>query len=100
MDREDLRATLLELFNEDTGQSLTHLADNIHLFADLGLDSVDTVSLVMQVERHFRIRMSHEELSDVSTVGTMLDLIADKLAEPVASPASSKGAELTLKAAA
>jgi acyl carrier protein len=83
MDREELRATLLELFNEDTGQSLNILGDNVHLVADLGLDSVDTVSLVMQVERHFRIRMSHEELSDVSTVGTMLDLIASKLSESV-----------------
>jgi acyl carrier protein len=88
MDREELRATLLELFNEDTGQSLSMLADNVHLVADLGLDSVDTVSLVMQVERHFRIRMSHEELSDVSTVGTMLDLIASKLAEPAIAEAA------------
>ena len=89
MDREELRATLLELFNEDTGQSLNMLADNVHLVADLGLDSVDTVSLVMQVERHFRIRMSHEELSDVSTVGTMLDLIACKLAEPAVAEAAT-----------
>jgi acyl carrier protein len=96
MDREALRATLLELFNEDTGQSLSSLADNVHLVADLGLDSVDTVSLVMQVERHFRIRMSHDELSDVGSVGSLLDLVALKLAEPVIISMP----ELKLKAAA
>ncbi|MDB5389772.1 MAG: acpP 5 [Planctomycetaceae bacterium] len=96
MDREELRATLVELFNEDTGQSLSSLADNVHLVADLGLDSVDTVSLVMQVERHYRIRMTHEELSDALTVGSMLDLITSKLV----APAASEIAQPALKAAA
>lgn len=81
MYREELRRTLLELYNEETGRSVAMLGDNVHFVADLGLDSVDTVSLVMQVERHFRIRMTHDEISDALTVGTMLDLIACKIDE-------------------
>jgi acyl carrier protein len=81
MDRTELRDVLLGLYNEDTDSSLDVLGDGVHLVNDLGLDSVDMVSLVMQVERHFRIRMSHEELSGVSTVGTLLDLISTKLHE-------------------
>lgn len=82
MNREELRATLVDLYNEESGESLGLLHDNVHFVADLGLDSVDTVSLVMQVERHFRIRMTHEEISDAQTVGSMLDLIEHKIELP------------------
>jgi acyl carrier protein len=79
MDRTELRTVLLGLYNEDTDSSLDVLCDDVHLVNDLGLDSVDMVSLVMQVERHFRIRMSHDELTQVATVGSLLDLISCKL---------------------
>ena len=55
------------------------LTEDLQLVADLGLDSVDMVSLVMQVERHFRIRLSHEELKQVVTVGNLLDVISSNL---------------------
>jgi acyl carrier protein len=79
MDRTELSKVLLGLYNEDTDSTLDVLCDDVHLVNDLGLDSVDMVSLVMQVERHFRIRMSHDELSQVATVGNLLDLISCKL---------------------
>ncbi|MDB5340472.1 MAG: acpP 5 [Planctomycetaceae bacterium] len=78
MDRATLRHTLTELYNADTGNSLSTLGDAVRLVDDLGLDSVDMVSLIMQVERRFRIRLSHEELSAVLTAGDLLDLIATK----------------------
>lgn len=79
MDRTELRNVLRELYNEDTGSTLSEFGDAVNLVTDLGLDSVDVVSLVMQVERHFRIRMTHEELSEVLLVGQLLDLISSKL---------------------
>ncbi len=79
MDRAIVSEALRDLYNEDTGASLDFLGDDTELIADLGLDSVDVVSLIMQVERQFRIRLSLDELNRVQTFGDLLDLVTIKL---------------------
>lgn len=70
---------LRDLYNENMCGSVAFLDDAEELATDLGLDSIDMVSLIMQVERHFRVRLSHEELNSVITVGNLLDLVTVKL---------------------
>jgi acyl carrier protein len=79
--RDQIRETLLELFEAETGEPLSALADEQQL-AELGLDSVDMVSLIMQLERHFKIRLGHEELAGATLVGQLLDLVEKKANEP------------------
>ncbi len=79
MDRAVLSEALRDLYNEDTGASLDVLGEDVALIADLGLDSVDVVSLIMQVERQFRIRLSLAELNQVQTFGDLLNLVTIKL---------------------
>ena len=79
MDRAIVSEALRDLYNEDTGAALDFLGDEVELIADLGLDSVDVVSLIMQVERQFRIRLSLDELNRVQTFGDLLDLVTIKL---------------------
>ena len=81
MDREALSEALRELYNDEVGASLDVLGDDVRLIADLGLDSVDVLSLIMQVERHFRIRLTRTEIQSVAVVGDLLDLVAIKLRE-------------------
>jgi len=80
-DRTAIRQTLLELIEADTGQTFGSLEDQANLKEQLGLDSVDVVSVVMQIEYRFRIRLGHEELQAVVTVGDLLDLMQAKLAQ-------------------
>ena len=80
-DRETIRKTLAELVEADTGQKPPALDDGVKMRDDLGLDSVDLVSIVSQVERHFRIRLTHEELEKLVSVGDVLNLLQAKLAE-------------------
>src|SRR4051794_29501575 len=61
-DRASLRRTLVELLEADTGEKYDHLDDAANLREGLGLDSVDVVSIVSQIERRFKIRLTHEEL--------------------------------------
>lgn len=82
LDRCSIRQTLIELIEADMGESYSNLEDSANLRDNLGLDSVDVVSIVSQIERRFRIRLSHQELEQLSTVGSLLDLIEAKLAEP------------------
>ena len=78
-DRETLRRTLIELLEADTGERYSDLEDNANLREGLGLDSVDVVSVVSQIERRFRIRLTHEELEKLVTVCDVLDLLQAKI---------------------
>ena len=78
-DRETIRRTLVELLEADTGERFADLDDGKNLREELGLDSVDVVSVVSQIERRFRIRLTPQELEQLVTVGDVLDLLEDKL---------------------
>jgi acyl carrier protein len=80
-DRDNIRTTLIELMEADTGGNYGTLEDHMELRTELGLDSVDVVSIISQVERRMRIRLSQQELEMLVTVGDVLDLLQRKLAE-------------------
>ena len=81
-DRAFIRQTLIELLEADTGEKHDGLAEDASLREGLGLDSVDVVSIVSQIERRFHIRMSQPELEKLATVADVLDLLQAKLATP------------------
>ena len=83
-DRETLRRTLVELLEADTGEKYADLQESATLRDGLGLDSVDVVSVVSQIERQFRVRLTHEELeklvngffkTDQATVDRLRELL-------------------------
>ncbi len=78
-DRDAIRKMLVEILEEDTGNSYSDLSETDSLREGLGLDSVDIVSAVSQIERRFKIRLTHEELEKLTTVGDILDLLMAKL---------------------
>ena len=82
MEREAIRQTLIELVEADTGEKHTDLAEDTNLREGLGLDSVDVVSIVSQIERRFHIRLTHEELEKLVTVADVLNLLEAKLSAP------------------
>jgi len=86
--RDEIRQTLIELIENDVGQKFEDLSDGKNLREELGLDSVDVVSVVSQIERHFRIRLSQQELEKLVTVGDVLNLLQEKLNAPPAPPAT------------
>ena len=48
------------------------LTDNVHFTRDLGLDSLDTVDLVMQLEQEFGIRIPDEDYAKLLTMTDVL----------------------------
>ncbi len=79
MSRDEIREVLMELFEDETGEEVTSLQDSQSLAEQLGLDSVDMVSLIMQLERRFKIRLAHEELAHAQQLGQLLNLVYGKL---------------------
>ncbi len=80
-DRENIRQTLIKLMEEDTGETYADVNDEKDLRVDLGLDSVDVVSIVSQIERQFRIRLTQQELATLVTVGDLLTLLQSKIGD-------------------
>jgi acyl carrier protein len=78
--RQVIRETLIELLEADTGEKYPDLDEKTPLREGLGLDSVDVVSIVSQIERRFRIRLTHEELQTLVTVEDVLKLLEAKVA--------------------
>jgi acyl carrier protein len=79
--RETLRTTLVNLLEEEMGETYPLPKDDQELRSSLKLDSVDLVGLVMRIEREFHVRLAPEELATVQRVGDLLDLMEAKLAE-------------------
>jgi acyl carrier protein len=88
-DRAFIRQTLIEFLEADTGEKYDDLQDGANLREGLGLDSVDVVSIVSQVERRFHIRLSHQELEKLVTVADVLDLLQAKLTAPPQQPSAA-----------
>ena len=88
-ERNEIRETLVELLESDTGEKYSDLDDGKNLRDDLGLDSVDVVSIVSQIERRFRIRLTQQELEKLATVGDVLDLLQTKIVDPPAAASAA-----------
>ncbi|HYO66132.1 MAG TPA: acyl carrier protein [Archangium sp.] len=52
-----------------------------HLLKDLQLDSMGLTVLAVELENHFRVRLSAEDSVGVNTVGDLVRLVATRAAE-------------------
>ena len=81
MQRTQIRESLQHIFEQETDSTLGELRDEMVLAQEFEFDSVDFVSLIMRVEETFHIRLTNSELSNATTVGSLLDLVEAKAAQ-------------------
>ena len=79
MDRETIKEVLVDLLEEETDEKYEDLSESANLRVDLDLDSVDMVSLVLQVETKLDIDIEGSELEEIEEVGQLLDLLEAKV---------------------
>jgi acyl carrier protein len=65
---------------EKLGVDAAKIAEDASFIDDLGADSLDTVELIMQFEEVFDIEIPDEEAESITTVGSAVKYIDDKLA--------------------
>jgi acyl carrier protein len=82
MDREQLKQKLRKLLEESTDQKYERFDDDQNIRTDLGLDSVDMVSLVLDVQGMLSVQLSIVDLEQVVTIGQLLDLLLARLSAP------------------
>jgi acyl carrier protein len=80
MNRQELSAIVLELLEKETGESYPGVTDATTLREGLNLDSLDMAGLVLHIESRFGIQIETELLEKVTTVGSLLDVLEQKIA--------------------
>ena len=81
-DADSIRQKIIEELLEASESSLeaSEIGAETSLRDDLGLDSLQAVTVVMALEQEFEIEVDDEEIDGLQTVGDILELLAKKTA--------------------
>ena len=69
--REQVNAVIYE----EWGGNVSKVTEDAHLVSDLGMDSLDTIELVMALEDEFCVEISDEQAEGLKTVGDIYRLL-------------------------
>ena len=81
-DAAAIRRKIVEELLEASESSLdaSEIGTDTNLRDDLGLDSLQAVTVVMALEQEFEVEVDDEEIDGLQTVGDILELLARKTA--------------------
>ena len=74
-DKERIR----ELIADKLGFDTVEVLPETKLIDDLGMDSLDRIELMVELEREFDISLTDEEIEIIETVQQFFDLIGTKI---------------------
>ncbi|MEY4180179.1 MAG: hypothetical protein RLY70_3753 [Planctomycetota bacterium] len=83
MNREQLKRELSEILEESVGEEFPELNESASLVDELKLDSVDLLSMTIEIQSRYGIVINAAEVAGIATVGDVLDVIAGKIAAKV-----------------
>ena len=81
MKREEIFGELKEIVLDYLGEDDIEVSEDSVLTDDLGLTSLDLISIVGDVEDSFDISVEDEAMESIETVGDVLDYIEGRLEE-------------------
>lgn len=67
------------LVAKELGVDLEKVVDGAHLMKDLGADSLDDVSVIVECEHEFRVEISDDEMNTIETVGDLVKMVEGKV---------------------
>ena len=72
---EKITQILVETANVDADK----VTKEATLKDDLGIDSLDSVEMVLELENEFDVKLDDDEIAHLVTVGDVLDLVSAKM---------------------
>jgi len=76
MVEDDVVRIVNEVFEQSFEIELARLRPEAHIFKDLGLDSLDTVDLVVALQKKFGVRIQdNTEVRSIETLANLYDFI-------------------------
>ena len=75
----EFKAILSEHVSDTKTKAFESLNEQTHMADDLEIESLDIVSIVIDIEDKFSIEIDNDSIRKMSTVGSCLSLIQEKL---------------------
>lgn len=79
MTKEEILAKLRDILVDALGVEAEAVTLEASFQDDLNADSLDLVELIMELEDQFGIKISDEEAQALTTVGSAVDFIAERI---------------------
>ncbi len=76
MQKEEIIALVNEVFVEDFEMEPAQLTPEAHIFAELGLDSLDTVDLIVALQKKFGVTIRGDErIREIRTLNDLYEFV-------------------------
>lgn len=72
--KEDLRALIAEIIEKDADA----IGDDVPL-RDLGVDSMQAIEIISDIERRYQIKIAESEFKNISTLNSVHSFVGEKL---------------------
>lgn len=79
MNREMLKSQLKDILERSVGEEFPNLDEASALKEGMKLDSVDMLSMTIEIQSCYDISIETDEVAGIVTVGDVLDLLQKKL---------------------
>ena len=81
MNREEIRRVLAEAFEVAKEEEIDPdtVQDDVKLREGLGVDSLDVMEVVFEIEERLKFEIKEEDMQNIQTVGDVLDMVEAKL---------------------
>jgi acyl carrier protein len=76
-DKNEILAGLAEIVNEETGLEVEDVQTEKSFTEDLDIDSISMMTIVVNAEEKFDVKIPDEEVKNLATVGDAVDFIAN-----------------------
>lgn len=80
MNRAMIKQKLTEILERSVGDAVGAIEESMKLQDDLSLDSVDVVTMAIEVQSEFQVDLKAAELMKLVRIKDLIDLIQTKLA--------------------
>lgn len=75
---DELRAKVKEIIVKKLGVEESQVTDDASFTKDLGADSLDTVELIMELEKEFNVQIEDSQAEKIQTVGNVIEFLSAK----------------------
>jgi acyl carrier protein len=77
LDREELRRTVADIIDVPVDE----LTDDVQFVADLGVDSLIALEVVVRLERAYGVKLDESKLAEITCMAAVYDIMLTKLAQ-------------------
>ena len=79
--RDQIKQRVNKILSLSYSMCSIQIEDGLRFVEDLGADSLDLISTIMDCEREFNIQIEDMKIKEIKTIGDLYDLIEDNFTE-------------------